>query len=88
MKKAKWILVLAIALGIGSAFTTTASHSKKTNTYYAVYTSETEFHWVLLEGDPNDCFEDETKACLVVAESLPEANTKPSGYIPGEYDIP
>ena len=87
MKKARMVLLLALLFGVASAFTS-AKHGRTGNLYFAHYTSETEFTWVLIEGEPRDCFTAEEKACIVEAELQPDDNTKPSGYVPGVYDEP
>jgi hypothetical protein len=85
MKKAKMVLLLAILFGAASAFTTSSPAKRNLNTYVAVYADDGSFHWELLQGAFNQCEENTERACAVQAESLPDANTKPAGYIPGEY---
>jgi hypothetical protein len=83
MKKAKLVLLLAILFGTASAFVP-AKHGKSDIFYRAEYTGS-DFTWVLIEGEPNGCSENEEHACYVESDTKPEDNVQPSGTLPGDY---
>lgn len=83
MKKAKLVLLLAIAFGAASAFTT-AKHGKSGIFYRAEY-SGSDFTWVLIDGAPNGCTDNDAHACYVESDSKPADNTKPAGTLLGDY---